>query len=234
MIQSISHPRLGMVMIHRRDDVRRVSARWKQGCVHISVPDHLDSARIAGMLDDMSQRLLAVKPAQPDFSVGSSLELDGIAIEFRRSPRNDRSIAARPALPLTYVEYGGLVDPLSVDGAVAVSGMVRKVASHFAGQLLLPRARMLAAQVGMAPAAWKIGRGARVLGVCNARREITLSSNVVFLPLELRDYIVWHELAHLIEMNHSRRFHELCNAYCGGQEQELIARLNRFRWPIIR
>ena len=27
---------------------------------------------------------------------------------------------------------------------------------------------------------------------------------------------------------------ELCNAYCGGQEQELIARLNRFRWPIIR
>lgn len=65
-------------------------------------------------------------------------------------------------------------------------------------------------------------------------RKISLSAITMFLPPHLRDYIVCHELAHLSEMNHSARFHEICNGYCGGREKSLQKELKAFRWPILR
>lgn len=112
--------------------------------------------------------------------------------------------------------------------------MLEQVASYVAEDLLLPRARELAAELELEVKGWSISRGHRVLGSCNSRREIKLSHVLVFMPQELRDYIVWHELAHLTEMSHNARFHALCNQYCHGQERCLIAALHAFRYPILR
>lgn len=60
-----------------------------------------------------------------------------------------------------------------------------------------------------------LGRPAPALGLSNARTRwgscsagsgIRLNWRLIHLPLPLIDYVVAHELAHLVEMNHSRRF----------------------------
>lgn len=60
-----------------------------------------------------------------------------------------------------------------------------------------------------------MGRPAPALGLSNARTRwgscsansgIRLNWRLIHLPLPLIDYVVAHELAHLVEMNHSRRF----------------------------
>jgi predicted metal-dependent hydrolase len=43
-------------------------------------------------------------------------------------------------------------------------------------------------------------------GSCSRRGTISLNWRLVQTPLFVRDYLVLHELAHLKEMNHSRRF----------------------------
>ena len=43
-------------------------------------------------------------------------------------------------------------------------------------------------------------------GSCSRRANINLSTRILFTPTEIQDYIIVHELAHLKEMNHSKKF----------------------------
>ena len=50
-------------------------------------------------------------------------------------------------------------------------------------------------------------------GSCSARRGISLNWRLLLLSPALQDYIILHELAHLSEMNHSKRFWSLLDHY---------------------
>lgn len=46
-------------------------------------------------------------------------------------------------------------------------------------------------------------------GSCNSKRQVRLNWRLVQAPQEVVDYVVVHELAHLVEMNHSKRFWQI-------------------------
>lgn len=46
-------------------------------------------------------------------------------------------------------------------------------------------------------------------GSCSSKGNINLSTRLLFAPADVLDYVIIHELAHRIEMNHSERFYDL-------------------------
>jgi len=63
-------------------------------------------------------------------------------------------------------------------------------------------------------------------GSCNAQREVRLNWRLIQAAQSTIDYVVVHELAHLIEMNHSPRFWKLVASVC-PHYREACAELNR-------
>lgn len=52
-------------------------------------------------------------------------------------------------------------------------------------------------------------------GTCNiAERRIWVNLQLVKKPPQCLDYVLTHELVHLVEANHTHRFHELVEKYC--------------------
>ncbi len=56
-------------------------------------------------------------------------------------------------------------------------------------------------------------------GSCSTKKNLNFSYKVAFLPDNLREYVIIHELAHLVHMNHSQDFWDEVGKYCPEYSQ---------------
>jgi predicted metal-dependent hydrolase len=66
-------------------------------------------------------------------------------------------------------------------------------------------------------------------GSCSDRNNINLNVNLVFLPEELQDYVLLHELVHTKVKNHSKNFWTELDKYTQGQSRQLSKKLKQYR-----
>lgn len=56
-------------------------------------------------------------------------------------------------------------------------------------------------------------------GSCSSRGTVTLNRALTWLPFHLAEYVVVHELVHLIELNHGKGFHQLMAKHLPDYEE---------------
>jgi len=79
-------------------------------------------------------------------------------------------------------------------------------------EALAPRAVHYAARLNLPPPPVAISNARTQWGVCMESGRVRLSWRLVHLEPALADYVVAHEAAHLVELNHSKRFWKLVEA----------------------
>jgi predicted metal-dependent hydrolase len=142
---------------------------------------------VAARLDALPQRV--------PFVEGAILPVLGVP--HRISREND------PAAPPVRI----------IDGEIRVRGdplyLARRVRDHLARTAraeINPRARRLAARVGRDVAQVNVRDTKSRWGSCSGGGNLSFSWRLIFAPEPVLDYVVAHEVAHLVEMNHGPRF----------------------------
>jgi predicted metal-dependent hydrolase len=83
-------------------------------------------------------------------------------------------------------------------------------------RLVAPAVDVFAAKLTTSMPPVKLTNARGEWGSCNHRGEIRLNWRLVQLPPELAEYVVAHEVAHLVELNHSPRFWALVESLLPG------------------
>lgn len=97
-----------------------------------------------------------------------------------------------------------------------IAELVGKWLRDEAWTLVAPQVEAYARRITEAAPTLRLSNTRSEWGSCNARREIRLNWRLVQLPPTLAEYVVAHEVAHLVELNHSPRFWALVERLMPG------------------
>lgn len=242
-----THPVYGTIRIKAHPSARCIKARWVGQEVCFVVPVDALYEEFRKFIEDagVQKKILAIRP-KPQLHVGMRIDCDVVdfTIEYdtREYKDTDIRIKSENSAPernkkANYSLYVSPrlkdADPCGVEFQAFLNRNLLVAAKHATISFVVPRGKELAMAVEAFPMGWNVKDIKRSLGKCDSHGVITLSSRLIFLPQELCDFVIYHELAHLVEMNHSAAFHKVCDRYCGGREAELSARTKKFEFPVF-
>jgi predicted metal-dependent hydrolase len=82
------------------------------------------------------------------------------------------------------------------------------------------RVGLCAERAGYRPKKVRLSRAAKRWGSCSRQGTVSFADRLSRAPLSVLDYVVAHELAHLVHLNHSRRFWAEVARLCPGYRVE--------------
>jgi len=178
-----------MVYNLSRSRRKTASLRVRDGEVEVRAPLRMPKREIDRFVMDnadwITQRLtvaLKKKEFAPDY--GSKLLFRGAEHEISRESGAVFHVPAGADIKAACVRiYKALAKP------------------HIAG-----RAAFFAERMRVEPSAVKINSAMKRWGSCSSRGSLNFSWRIMMADDAVIDYVVVHELAHLVEMNHSPRF----------------------------
>ncbi len=80
---------------------------------------------------------------------------------------------------------------------------------NVAFDILSKRVEYFSVLMQLKPKAFKLTNAKTCWGVCNSLGVVSINWRVIMLPHNLIDYVIVHELSHLVQMNHSKLFWQL-------------------------
>lgn len=141
-------------------------------------------------------------------------------VEVRRSTRRKKSVQAYREGNKTVVMVPAHFTKSQEEQVVAemLAKLDRSERKRKAGIDLMARSshlnqRFLNRQAIPVQVSWVSNQNTRWGSCTSSDRTIRVSDRMIGMPLWVIDYVLLHELAHLIEPNHSPRFHALVNQF---------------------
>lgn len=149
---------------------------------------------------DWVKSRLAKTLAPVAFADGAEIPVAGRACRIRHDPKH----RGAPTLNDDVLTVGG--------GAEFIARRVRDWLIARARAEIVPAAHAKAATLGKKVAGVTLRDTRSRWGSCTAAGRLSFSWRLAMAPPLVLDYVVAHETAHLVEMNHSPRFWALCQS----------------------
>lgn len=162
----------------------------------------------------IEHQLQSVLPAEP-FVPGAVIPVGGDEVELEWQEFGLRT----PTFTAGKLVAGG--------PAEGFAGRIERFLKRHALELLSSETAEFAARAGATVASVAVGDAGTRWGSCSSSRRIRYSWRLVFAPSEARRFVVAHEVAHLVHLNHGSEFKALERRLYGGEVAAARALLRR-------
>lgn len=190
------------IEIRRLRSARRLRLRFDEASGTLKLTCPWRTSQRAALVWVLEQRkwiddqLAAVHPAEP-LTPGTTIPIEGRETRIVWSTAAPRT----PELVGDQLRCGG---PES-----AVPRRVEAFLKALARETMSRDAAEFSATAGAVPRALSVGDAATRWGSCSSQGRIRLSWRLILAPPEVRRYVVAHEVAHLVHLNHGPEFKAL-------------------------
>jgi len=220
---------LGRIVVTPNRRAKNIIARRKENYIRLTVPQGFNPRRIPSLLEELRPRLLQIKPL-PAITFAEEDVISSLTFEARlvRDPyQNSIRLTLKEGQLRIFVPEKIDITRNEVQLAIrdAINGALRLEAKR----VLPAKTALFAKQHGLTYGNVKIGSSRGRWGSCSTHKDINYSLFLMLLPERLIDYVVLHELAHTVELNHSEKFWHLLKQMCGENTEILRRETKKFK-----
>ena len=196
------------VDVKRTNRKKTASIKIEQGVVQVIVPKNLPQKEIDDLLKQKSnwiRQKLIIQQSVPlstpkEFVSGESFSYLG---------RNYRLKVLKGDLQPVKLKQGYLQVTVPMEQK-SDQALIRKLLQDWyldrASDKLEQKSIKYSEQMGVQPTKIKVKEYKSRWGSCNSRGEISYNWKIIMTPHRIVDYLVVHELSHLIHHNHSKQY----------------------------
>ena len=228
--------RLGEILVGVNPRARHIIFRMKAGELHATVPPRTTLSLLRNALENLRPKLeeMVERHAHVPHTIGPDFCIECPHFSFRSCERDDCKI---PRITMQQ-EAMTFFHPPHLDWQTEnlqtwLKNIIEEGLRKAAAACLEPRLEALAAARGLHPAGVGFHKSKTRWGSCTRAGRINLSIYLILLPAHLQDYVIQHELTHLLEFNHSDRFWQILNQHTNGMSKALREEIKHYDTSIF-
>jgi predicted metal-dependent hydrolase len=210
-------------LLKRTRQRRSIMLTVDENGLTVSAPWRSSDRRIAGVIRDAEGWVLKKLDVWSAYPARTQTWSDGDTIKYLGG---DLTLELEQGAAATLQEGERLRISLThPDDKEAVKAAILKWYRARALPHFMDRVQVFAPVIGVPMPRLLLSSARTRWGSCNARGEVRLNWRLIQATAPAIDYVAVHELAHLVEMNHSRKFWKLVAQAC-PHYREACAELN--------
>lgn len=221
---------LGTIVIIPNPRAKRIIARRKSDCFQITVPHAFNMKYIQSVIEEMRPGLLKLNSPQ-NKTIDETTSLN--TLTFKTAIERTEKLAGKVQMSLEKgiltIRVPQKLDLYNKTSQEVIKEMIIRALDHEARRVLIPKTVAFAQKFNLEVNNIKISKSVSRWGSCSSKKNINLSLFLMLLPEKYIDYVILHELAHTIEMNHSPAFWRLLDSFCNEDSKAISRNVKKYK-----
>ena len=224
---------LGDIIVRSNSRAKRFIFRVRDNQLHMTVPKLASEKEMYQAVSSMYDKLkgLLDKHQNPQINLDFKINTDFFKLHIEEGDR-DRFLAKSELGQMIIIAPKG-VNFEDEKLQSRLQKVIIEALRRNAKIILPPKLYMFARKHNISYQQIKINTSQGRWGSCSGRKNINLSAYLILLPEHLIDYVILHELSHIEEMNHSKRFWSQLDKLTLGKAKELNEELKNYSTSIF-